>query len=138
MAFQVTPYHQVCVKKMNIYSGEFFLGNAHCLNQNCQDFMVFSVNSVKKQRILHNFANILAKNIGIIVRTPFPPIKGFADMFAQCRGAIYRTQRRGVARQRGNIPLQCNVSLQGAINRRPNNFNSNFTQTTTLKQGESQ
>jgi hypothetical protein len=63
MAFLVTPYHQICVKKMNIYSGEFFLGNAHCLNPDSQDLGIFPINSEKKQRILHNFAEFLAKNI---------------------------------------------------------------------------
>jgi hypothetical protein len=93
---------------MNIYSGEFFLGNAHCLSHDSQDLGIFPINSEKKQRILHNFTNILAKNtktpskniggwvknigaliknigtpiknIGIIVRTPIPPILGLTRL----------------------------------------------------------
>jgi hypothetical protein len=80
---------------MNIYSGEFFLGNAHCLNPDSQDLGIFPINSEKKQQILHNSAGFLAKstktplkstkawvkNIGIIVRTPIPPIKGFTGFY---------------------------------------------------------
>jgi hypothetical protein len=100
MAFWITPY-QICVNKMNIYSGEFFLGNAHCLNPDSQDLGIFPINSEKKRQILHNFANILtkntktplkstlapikniggwAKNIGIIVRTPMLPIIGLTRL----------------------------------------------------------
>jgi hypothetical protein len=167
MAFQVTPYRQVCVNKIYISFGKFSLRKTRYLSQNCQGSKIFPVNSVKKRQILHNFANILAKNtktplkstkapiknigaliknigaliknigalmknigtpiknIGIIVRTPFPPILGLTRLQIDMHNVGVRFIAPCGGAWRGNI------SLQGAINRRPNNFNSDFTQTTT-------
>jgi hypothetical protein len=105
MAFLVTPYHQICVNKIDISFREFSLRKPPYLSQNCQGSKIFLVNSVK--------------NSGIIVRTPFPPI--LAPCGVTLRGNEALKERNEALKERNEALKERNEALKernGALKER--------------------